>query len=245
MLFYLQRHCKKTVPVENALTGKRLKGLLTAIAGTVGYNMTFYSAVSLTGVTVGTMIEVGASPLFAGILGRLLFEERLTKRWYVATAMAVTGCAFLAAAGNSGSVLKFNSLGITLALLSAFSYTLTGTGFRIAQDNSFRTLAHSFMAAGLITMPVLFMQDVSWLFTRSGFAVALMIALVATVIPYILFNGGINRVSLGKAYTLSLTEPLTAWVLSFLLLGERLSVYGITGVALLFTAIALLAVEKK
>ena len=243
--FFLYRNsdCNSELQ-KSSFTGERLSGFLTATAGIVGYNMTFYSAVILTGVTVGTMIAVGLSPVIAGITGRILFGERFTKRWYITTAMAVTGCVFLAAAGNKGTALVFNPGGILLALLSGFFYSLTGTGFRIAQDSSFRNLAHSFMAGGLITAPLLFIYKATWFFTPRGFTVAVLIALAATVIPYILFYGGIKRISLGKAYTLSLSEPLTAWLLSFLLLGEELSAYGVTGVALLVTAIAVLATEK-
>jgi DME family drug/metabolite transporter len=75
--------------------------------------------------------------------------------------------------------------------------------------------------------------------------VALHLGIVATALPYSLFSMGIGIVPVAKAYTLTLTEPLTACILGVLLLGERLSFTSIAGIFFIFSGLALLSLKKK
>ena len=51
----------------------------------------------------------------------------------------------------------------------------------------------------------------------------LFMALAATSVAYLLFLGGLKKISSSAAVTLSLAEPLTAALLGVLLVGEYLS----------------------
>src|SRR3954454_11232358 len=51
----------------------------------------FFAAVKLTGWAVGTVVPIGTGPAPAGILGRLINGERLTRRWAIATLAAAAG----------------------------------------------------------------------------------------------------------------------------------------------------------
>ena len=68
---------------------------------------------------------------------------------------------------------------------------------------------------------------------------------IGIILPFSLFTKGIEKITLGKAYTLSLSEPMTAWLLSALLLGERLSLIGSLGVLILFSGIITLACDNS
>ena len=52
------------------------------------YQLSFFAAVRLTGVAVGTVVAIGTGPAAAGALGRLVNGERLSARWAQATALA-------------------------------------------------------------------------------------------------------------------------------------------------------------
>jgi lysophospholipase L1-like esterase len=68
------------------------------------YQLSFFAAVKLTGVAVGTVVAIGTGPAAAGILGRLVNGERLTRRWALATLAAAAGVALLA-----GTILPYNT----------------------------------------------------------------------------------------------------------------------------------------
>ena len=177
----------------------------------------------------------------AGILGRIAFKEHLKPRWYIATAMAVAGCSALALAGGADTV-KVSALGIFLAFAAGFSYALEGYGLRLVTGRSpFETITVVTAMSAVMGLPWLIFGDISWIATPSGLSVVMILALVSSVFPFCFFAAGLKRITMGKAYTLSLSEPMTAWILSSLILGERLSVTGIAGVSVLFCGIILLA----
>ena len=81
----------------------RLGAVLAGAAGVAAYQLTFFAAVADTGVAVGTVVALGSGPVFAGLLGRAVHGETLTRRWTLATGLAVAGVSVLVAAGASAS----------------------------------------------------------------------------------------------------------------------------------------------
>src|SRR3954470_21725999 len=86
--------------------------------GVCTYQLSFFAAVRLTGVAVGTVVAIGTGPAAAGLLGRLVHGERLDARWAQATALAAVGVLLLAGDGG-GSV---NPTGVALAITSGVGY---------------------------------------------------------------------------------------------------------------------------
>ncbi len=224
--------------------GWSVRGVILAAAGLAAYQLTFFTAVRMTGVAVGTMVAIGAAPPVAGICGRLFFRERLSPRWYAATVLAVAGCIMLVLGGNSGA-LEISFLGVFLAFCAALSYALEGVGLRMIQKGPYDTIAVVSAVSGLMALPWLLTGDAAWMLEPRGALCMALLTFLSTVIPYTLFTIGVQNVELGVVYTLSLAEPLTAWFLSTVLLGERLSILGSVGVAVLFSGILLLALSKK
>ena len=224
--------------------GWSVRGVILAAAGLAAYQLTFFTAVRMTGVAVGTMVAIGAAPPVAGICGRLFFGERLSPRWYAATVLAVAGCIMLVLGGNSGA-LEISFLGVFLAFCAALSYALEGVGLRMIQKGPYDTIAVVSAVSGLMALPWLLTGDAAWMLEPRGALCMALLTFLSTVIPYTLFTIGVQNVELGVVYTLSLAEPLTAWFLSTVLLGERLSILGSIGVAVLFSGILLLALSKK
>src|SRR3954453_17600783 len=80
--------------------------------------LSFFAAVKLTGVAVGTVVAIGTGPAAAGILGRLINGEQLTRRWAIATLAAAAGVALLA--GDGGGAVDPG--GIALAVTAGAGY---------------------------------------------------------------------------------------------------------------------------
>ena len=223
-----------------------LPALMVGVAGLVGFQFSFFTALKLTGVSIGTMIAIGASPMFAGALGSLVQREPLSARWFLSTAVAVSGCALLVLGGSSGPML-LDPLGIALAFAAAFFYALMGLGFKMqgATLNDTQTIAVTTGTALIVALPVLFALDSSWIFTRAGLGISFSLGFATMALPMSLFSLGLRKIYLRDAYTISLAEPLTACILSALVLGERLSPLSIGGAALIFCGILLLPVSSE
>ena len=219
-----------------------IPALLVSVAGLVGFQFT---ALKLTGVSVGTMIAIGASPMFAGALGSFVQKEPLSARWFLSTLVAVLGCTLLVLGGSSGTMV-LEPRGIALSFTAAFCYALMGLGFKMqgARLNDTQTIAVATGAASFIALPVLLTLDSSWMFSGAGSAVAFSLGFATMALPMSLFSLGLRKIYLRDAYTISLAEPLTACVLSALILGERLTPVSIGGAALILCGILLLPVKE-
>lgn len=223
----------------------KASGICIAALSLTLYQFTFFSAVRITGVAIGTMIAIGSAPALAGILGRLFFKEHLSFHWYIATFLAITGC-FLMAAGGNNVFASARAGGVILAFGAALSYAFEGVGLRISGSlDPLDTVTLISILSGLMALPWLFMSDISWIFQPKGFLCVLVLSFFSTILPFILFTKGLSKITLGMGYTLSLSEPLTACILSAAMLEERLSVYGLLGAGLIFSGIITLASEKK
>ena len=207
------------------------------------YQVTFFAAVKLTGVAVGTMVGIGSSPVIAGVLGLVFRGDRPGGRWVAATVLAVAGCSLLSAGGD----VSANPLGVLLALGAGLSYASYTLAIKILLEKGEpdRVMAGVFCCGALLLSPLLFTANLGWLFTTRGIIVVLHLGVIATTLSYWLFTRGLRQVPVATAVTLSLAEPLTATLLGTLLLGERLTALASCGVLLLFGGLAVLASGKR
>jgi DME family drug/metabolite transporter len=203
------------------------------------YQISFFGAVAKTGVAVGTIVAIGSSPVFAGILEYLIRHKKPGGRWYLSTFVAVSGCLLLLL--QSGDV-RVDGLGILLALAAGFSYASYALGIKMllpgrsAED----VTAVVFCLGALFLSPVLFRADLHWLGQVNGWLMMLHLGLIATALSYWLFASGLVTVPASTAVTLSLAEPMTAAVLGVLVVGERLNLAAGCGLFLILSALLLL-----
>ena len=209
------------------------------------YQLVFFAAVRLTGAGVAAIIAIGSSPAMAGVMGRFFFGERLSVKWYLSTLIAVSGGVLLVVGGLHG--VDVDLKGVLLALTAGFAYALEGVGIKMIGDRRepYEITTAMFLAAGLISLPFILMGDVSWLLSARGFSVAFALSFFASALPFVFFTRGVLIVGVARSYTLTLSEPLTAWILSTAVLGQKLAPTALLGVAMICGAIPLLATDMK
>jgi DME family drug/metabolite transporter len=91
-------------------------------------------------------------------------------------------------------------------------------------------------------MPVLFLTGAPLLATPQAFTVAAYMALVPMFLGYLLFGYRLSRLSASTATTITLSEPAIAAVLAVVIVGERLSGLGWTGLGIIAMVLAVLAI---
>jgi DME family drug/metabolite transporter len=221
------------------------KSVLAGAAGVAGYQLTFFAAVHDTGVAVGTVVALGSGPVFAGLLGRAVHGEPLTRRWALATGLAVAGVAVLVATGGSAQVRPG---GIALALgagLSYAVYTVAAKGLLGAGHAPEAVMARLFGLGALALLPVLALDHPGELAGPGGIALVLYLGTVPTAVAYVLFARGLRHLPAGEVATLTLAEPLTATALGAIVLGERPGAVALAGVALVLAGLAVLAAPRR
>ncbi len=220
------------------------KSTLYAAVSMAIFQYLFFSSVRLTGVAIGTVVTIGSAPVFSGIIEWLLVKRRPTRVWVMATALAIIGCALLFL-NKDGIVV--NPVGVAMSLgaglLFAF-YTLVNKEV-LGKVAAVPAVAVIFSMSAMMLLPFLFLFETEGLMTGRGISVVLYLGIATTSIAYILFSAGLKRIPSSSAVTLSLAEPLTAAILSVLVVGEHLNVTSWMGVALLLGGILVLTLSGR
>jgi DME family drug/metabolite transporter len=214
-------------------------GLLAGVT-TALYQVCFFAGVSRAGVALGTLVTIGSGPVFTGLLSWLLLRERPRLSWVVATAVCVLGLALLI--GSGASQPQVDPVGLALALASGLGYAVyTVAAKRLMTDGhrSDEVMAGAFSLGGLLLLPVLLTQPMSWIATPSGLAMALWLGLATTTAAYVLFGRGLRHLPAGPVTTLVLAEPVVATVLGVVVLGETLAPLGWVGAVLVLAGLVL------
>lgn len=224
--------------------GWRQPATLIAGMSTAVYQLAFFAGVALTGISVGTITAIGSAPIFAGLLGRIFFDERIRPRWILSTVLAILGGGFLAFSGNE--TMNIHPFGLLLSLIAGLSYAVFTAANKhlIALHSADATMAVSFSLGAIFLLPIFFVEDFSWVLTGGGIAISLHLGLLATGLAYMLYGRGLKTVSVGSAGTLALLEPLTATLLGVLLIGEYLTTQATVGIACIFIGLMLLVTEQ-
>ncbi|WP_242901914.1 EamA family transporter [Actinomadura terrae] len=209
------------------------------------YQTAFFLAVARTGVAAGTVVTIGSAPAFAGLIGLATRRSAPSRRWALATAGAVGGCAALVGGGRDAGI---EPGGIALALLAGLAYAVyaTAASTLIARGEDDRAVAGAlFGAAGVVLLPVLALEPIGWLLTGPGALTALYLGAVTTGGGYVLFTRGLRTTSATTATTLTLAEPAVAAVLGTAVLGEHLGAVALGGLALLAASLVVLVLPAR
>lgn len=202
-----------------------------------GYQVTFFSAVSRSGVALGTVVAIGSAPIMAGLMARMCRNERLSPRWWASTGFGVAGVALIA-----GRPEAVDPVGIGLALAAGFAYAVGTLASKplVEVMSPAAAMTAVFGTAAVLLAPFLPAADLDWLSTPAGLGAALWLGLGATTLAYLLFARGLRGSGVGQAATMGLVEPATATLLGFVLLDERPPGLAWVGLASIVTGLIIL-----
>lgn len=223
--------------------------LLVAVGalGVLAYQPTFFAGTATNGVAVGTVVALGSAPVVTGLGDALLRRRVPSRRWVVATALALVGVALVGgvvgggAAGLAGpGVLWSVGAGGSYAV-----YALTGKELLDRGWSSGRTMGSMFGLAAAVALPLLLVTGPGWLLDLGGLVLVVWLGVVTTTVAYLLFGWGLARLPATTVATLTLAEPLCATLLGVGLLGERLSLLPSLGLLVLAAGLVVLTVPGR
>lgn len=202
-----------------------------------GYQAAYYLAIGHISVSLATLITIGSVPVL--VAGVTVLRERRAPgpRVLLAVGAAVAGLALLSGAPTpaSGSMLA----GVCLSLASGAGFTCLITinrtpvpGLRPVAVTTFGLLA-----GGLMLLPIALPLGMRLPLSAEVLGTAAFLGVVPTAIGYGLYFGGLAHAQQLAAALSTMLEPLTATLLSVLLLGDRLGLAGASGAALLIAAL--------
>lgn len=193
------------------------------------------TAFSRVGLALGTLVAIGLAPAVTGVLTRAW-----TPRWLLSTALALTGLVLLV--GTSGEP---DPLGLVagVAAAAALSAYIIAIGRPDGREGSVpERLTVIFGVGGLLLVPLALVAGPgAWSSEPTAWLLIGFLALVPTVLAYLLYNAGSPYLGAPATATLGLMEPVAASVLGVLVLSESMSVAGVLGAVLVATGVVVLA----
>jgi DME family drug/metabolite transporter len=206
--------------------------------GQAMYGATFFAAVHETGVAVGTVVALGSAPILTGVLSAVLFRSLPTRRWMLATAVAIAGMSLIVLSGKDTNVSAVGILyalgaGLGYALFALASKRIVGSG--VESDIA---MARVFGIAAVMLAPTLFFVNTEWVFTTGGVSLGLWLGIVTVAIAYWAYANGLRNLEPRETTMITLAEPVVATILGAVVLDERPAALAWFGIIIVIVALA-------
>lgn len=229
--------------------------ILIGAVGVVIYPLAFYSSMDQAGVAIGNVVSLGSGPVFAALLEWILEKRPLSRRWVIATAIAIIGITLLALGGHGGAESEAEApgptgnvgLGVLLGLVAGMSYALyTYASTRaIGAGHPARGVTGAMFGVGAIALvPVLLLTGGPLLQSVATISIAAYLAIGPMFIAYVFFGFGLTHLRSSVATTITLLEPVVATILAIVVVGERLEPLGWVGLVLILIGITVLVTAR-
>ncbi|HYJ51167.1 MAG TPA: EamA family transporter [Microbacterium sp.] len=208
------------------------------------YQPLFFLGTERNGVAVGTVVALGSAPILAGLLEWGLTRRAPSSTWMTATALATVGVVLLGFGGEAGGAGGTDPVGLVGSVGAGATFAVIANVQRRLLDQGwdpFTVVGAMGASSAVLSALVLPFVYLGWLATPSGLIMALWLGIATISIAYVMFTWGLGGLTAATAATLTLGEPLTASILGIVVLGERLSLLAILGLAVLAAGLALLA----
>lgn len=206
--------------------------LAVASAGVAGYSICFYAGVQHTGVGVGTAVAIGSGPIWAGLIQAVLLRTPLAGLWWLGTGLSVAGGVAMVLSKGTGAAPSPAGLALCLlAGLSYASYALVNKRL-VGQAHPGWVNFCVFTGAALLALPAAALLAGAPRWSPSSLAVVLYLGVVVSGLAYVAFSSGLRHIAGATGVTLTLVEPVAAFVLAVAIVGERQPLAAWVGLAL-------------
>lgn len=222
----------------------------TAVIGGLAafFQATYFAAVQQLGVSLATLLTIGASPVLVLIAEAAGGRRRIGPGRLGTATLAVAGLTLLIGVPEGSRTLTGLLAGSGFALLAAAGFaTMTLVQARpVAGLDDLAATGWAFTFGAVLLAPVAAATE-GLRFTPGLPSIGLAAALAVgpTAIAYAAYFRGLRTAPAGTAALMALLEPLVGSALAALLLGDRLAPAGLAGAGLLITALLLEPLTRR
>lgn len=226
---------------------------IAALGALGGYGPMLLDFAGLAYVTAGLeRIILYIYPTIVVLMGAVLFKQTITKPVYFALGITYVGVAL--AVGHDVLTLKTDAagtmVGVTLVAASAVAYAayLVASGRLIPRVGASAFTAYSMLAAAVasgVHYASTSHQVTIFDLPKAVYAISLLMAVIATVLPAILLNVGIQRIGSSKAALVSSVGPVSTILLAYIFLGEGITWLQVAGTGLVLTGVLVTSLKNS
>ena len=206
----------------------------------IGFNWIFlFESYNYTSVATATLCYYMA-PVFVVIASPFLLKEKLTLKKAVCVFVAIVGM-ILVSGILSVEIDPSQIKGILFGLSAAVLYaSVTILNKKIKKIDSYDKTTIQLLAASIVILPYALLCEkvTSDMLSVKTIVLVLIVGMFHTGMTYALYFGTMDNINAQTVALFSYIDPVTAIILSAVILKERLSVYEIIGAALILVAAA-------
>ena len=218
----------------------------TGIGSIVFFNYCYFQAIEIIGGAAVPALLLYTAPVFVMILSAIFFREKITRKKLVSLIITFVGLGFVTGAFFGGE--KLSAVAILFGLGSGFGYALYSifSKFIIDKYDALTITFYTFLIAALATIPMSgIIRNVNLLFCTKGVIAAVSLAFFSTVLPFMLYTKGLQKVEAGKAAVLATVEPLVAAIVGVVVYAEHFTIEKIIGMMLIVVAVVMLNLPQR
>lgn len=210
--------------------------LLALTGGVMGINwILLFEAYNYTSVATATLCYY-MQPAIVILLSPLVFGESLTAKKILCAITAIAGMVFLSGASELAGFKANDIRGIIYGLgAAAFYAALVILNKKICIEDAYEKTIIQLISSAVILIPYLIMTDSFKIVKLTPFSVIMLLTagIVHTGVAYVLYFGSMGKLKAQSVAILSYIDPVSALILSAVILHENLTVYGIIGAVLI------------
>jgi drug/metabolite transporter (DMT)-like permease len=223
------------------------------LGGVAGYGSMWLNFAGLAYVSAGLeRVILFLYPTLVVLMSAVVFKHQITKREVFALVTSYAGVILVVWHDLSlaSTMSSHTLLGAALVLASAIVYAayLLVSGKIIPRLGAPLFTAYTMLIATVASATHFALSEniqAAMHLPAQVYWLALLMAVVATVLPSILMNAGIQRLGSNKASLLSSVGPVATIFLAYLFLGERPTMVQLVGTALVLVGVLAISLSKK
>jgi drug/metabolite transporter (DMT)-like permease len=199
----------------------------------------FFVAIRGTSVAIGMFLQFLA-PVWVALLAPRVFRVATERIVYPALAVALVGLAVILAPALLGEGLKVSAGGVAAGLAAGVGYAVFQL---VVKDLTRRVSAVTivFTEAWLdaaVLLPLALWQTIGagYHLTSRDLIAGVILGVVCTALAYTMWTAGMGLIKVQHSSILGYLEPVSAPLYAFLLLGQGISVWTVTGGTLIVIA---------
>ena len=219
--------------------------IFQSAAGSVGYTTLLITGLQLTSAANAGVI-IGTLPVVSAAIAVLILGERPRPSVFFAIALGAAGVfaiVFQPRQAGTGSLLG-NAL-IFAAVLCEGMFILLNKRLSVPVAPLAQSTLMTGIGLAVALVPALFEMPWTASMTAASFSAVVYYALVPTVGGYLLWYGGLARVSGAEASLFTAMAPVSAVLLAFAILGETVSFHQLIGIGCVLIAVLSLGLTRR
>ncbi len=219
---------------------------ILGILGVAASNYLYYLAIQRSNVATAIILQYTA-PVWVLIYTAVRSKQSPSLRRSSAVALAVLGCALAVGFVGAGG-FRLDAIGVTAALLAAFSFAFYNVGGHkvLARYDRWKVLLWVLLATSAFWIFV----NPPWKiiaahYNRQQWEFMLIFSIVSVLGPFSCYFAGLQHLEPTRAIVASCLEPVFSIVISALALGELVRPMQTLGIILVLVAIVLIQLPER